>query len=205
MRRRRLNSRRSFLKPAYSPLQSAIPLLRKEKRGCARSSARRINGSSCCARQTFWPKWRSHWASSKRASRAWGEGNSRCKSFAVLVIFPWCGHPGYSVNSQKPMPLRTAWPLPLSNWFLDALIVESKPSHSIDAVWRRNYDHESHRNGNCCGDVFLLERCGTGADGCSGRCAEQQPGIGASRPGECFTGEWHGVQRCAEFANRFEE
>src|SRR5260370_1632475 len=124
------------------------------------------------------------------------------------------------------MPLRTEWPLPLSNRFLDALIVESKPSLSIDAVWRRNYDHESHRDGNCCRYVFLHERCGSSADGCSGGCAEQQPGISASRadagagigqcigidrgvgaepPSERFIGEWHDVQRRAEFASRFEE
>src|SRR5713226_8477699 len=112
----------------------------------------------------------------------------------------------------------------MASWI--PLCLRLEPSSFLKSELRRLYDHESHRDGNCCGDIFLHERFGAVADWCSGRCAEQQPdigssrpdagasigqriginrGVGAERPGEWFTGEWHGVQRGAEFANRFEE
>src|SRR6267143_7000235 len=117
-------------------------------------------------------------------------------------------------------------PLPLSNGYVDTLMSRLKPSSFLKSELRRLYDHESHRDGNCCGDVFLRERCGAVANGCSSWRAEQQPGIGpswpdagagfgrrvninrgvgAERPGKWFGGKRHGVQRRAEFAGRLEK
>jgi len=58
---------KKLLKRAYSHPRLVIPLLRKEKRGYARSSVQRTNASSCCGRRTFCPKLRSHLASSRPA------------------------------------------------------------------------------------------------------------------------------------------
>src|SRR5258706_6853335 len=73
-------------------------------------------------------------------------------------------------------------PLPLSNGSVDTLMLELEPSSFPKSEFRRLYDHESRRVGNCCGDVFLPECGGTVADGCPGRGAEQQPDIGPSWP-----------------------
>src|SRR5258708_7022880 len=104
------------------------------------------------------------------------------------------------------------------------LCLRLEPSSFLKSELRRLYDYESHRDGNCCGDVFLRERCGTAADGCTGWRTEQRPGIspswpdagagfgrrvninrGAERPGKWFGGKRHGVQRRAEFACRLEK
>src|SRR6266849_4469928 len=82
------------------------------------------------------------------------------------------------------------------------------------------------RDGDCSGDSFLPQRCGTTADRCTGGSAGQRAsfgasgadagaslgqclggirGIGAKRAGECFVGERHGVQRGVEFAARFKK
>src|SRR5882762_6483259 len=100
------------------------------------------------------------------------------------------------------------------------------PSAHLKGNLKEVYDHESHRVGNRGGGSFLRKRCSSIANGSAGGSAEQQPsisagwpeasanirqcvgvnfGVGAKRAGERFTGDGHGVQRRAEFANRFEK
>src|SRR6267154_449960 len=106
------------------------------------------------------------------------------------------------------------------------LCLRLERSSFLTSELRRLYDHESHRDGNCCGDVFRPECGGTVADGCTGWRAEQQPdigpcgpnagagigqrvgingGVGAERPGKWFAGKRHDVERRAEFAGRLEK
>src|SRR5258708_11126651 len=106
------------------------------------------------------------------------------------------------------------------------LCLRLEPGSFLKSELRRLYDHESHRDGNCCGDVFRPECGGTIADGCTGWRAEQQPdigpswanasasigqrisinrGVGAERPGKWFAGNRPGVPRRAEFAGRLEK
>src|SRR5260370_34351486 len=106
------------------------------------------------------------------------------------------------------------------------LCLRLKPSLFLKSELRRLYDHESHRDGNCCGDVFLRERCGAVANGSSSWRAEQQPGIGpgwpdtcasfgrrvsiscdggAERPGNGVHSKRHSAQRRAEIYARIEQ
>src|SRR5258708_36787658 len=105
------------------------------------------------------------------------------------------------------------------------LFLRLEPSSFLKSALRRFYNHESRRDGNCCGNVFLRERGGAVADGRSGWCAEQQRDIGASwpddsarigkrfgidvgagaeRPGGWVIGEGTGVQRAVKVARRSE-
>src|SRR5260370_10368227 len=62
------------------------------------------------------------------------------------------------------------------------LCLRLKPSSFLKSELRRLYDHESHRDGNCCGDVFLRVRCGAVANRGSRWLAGKQPAIGPGWP-----------------------
>jgi len=85
-------SKKLFEAGVFAPAVG-YPLLRKEKRGYARSSVQRTNASSCCGRRTFCPKLRSHLASSRPAhmvlaSRARPVNPSQYQPFSVVLAHP---------------------------------------------------------------------------------------------------------------------
>src|ERR1700687_2277158 len=215
MRQRRSNSQRNSSKRASSRLPSVTRSWRKAKRVYAPSSAPPISGSNCCARQTFWPKWRSRSASSRpvRGARDWVR--LPCKSCLVLIIFPGYGSPLTHLTDRKQYlyAWHNACDYQIVHWI--PLCMQAQiPAHIPNAILRRIYDHESHRVCNRGGGSFLPKRCSSIANGRAGGKIRQQPsisagwpdtgasirqcigvnyGVGAKRAGERFAGERLGI------------